>query len=809
MKRKPYLFAFILLLHISFLSTSFALARNIKIDGKIINQDSVPLQGVTIYLINEKANIIIKSAVTDQNGQFCIQQPPTGIYIIEASALGYKTNRTKPITVTLQNSIILEPLVLHLENVEIENVQVERNLPHIQQSHGKTIMNVENSSIATGNNALEILKRAPGVSTDNNDNIQLMGREGVNIMIDGRQTYLTGDQLTALLKATDGSQIKSIEVSTTRSAKEDAEGSVGTINIILKKNRLEGFNGTYNATVGHGKDFLGNSSLSLNYKKNNTNLFGSYSYDYSKYKNMLEIERILTNEGIKTAFDQRTEIIGKNRPHNYRIGLEQTTSDRNVITAQFNALNNTTRNNNLSHTYMGPEIGLADSILASQADINSSFDRYSFNINNEFKIDTSGRKLTADFDWSKFDYSQEAFYKNEVSVLIDPNLHTSEDQSTFSPSTIDIISAKLDYTQSIGSGILETGLKYSHVKTNNNLIFNNFKNNEWELDPLRSNHFIYTEEILAAYIDYSRNVGRWGLKAGLRGEKTQSDGNSITLNEHVNRKYFDLFPSVDLSYSANENNILNLSYAKKITRPNYKKLNPFEYFLDKFTSEKGNPYLKPQYTQSFSLSYIFMKMFIATLGYDYTYDAMVESMGQDSINNTTWVQVENLAKQHLTYLNINLPFRYGKVWSMNNNMTFMRFLFVGPIAGDFIRKGGNAFQGNSSHNFQFGKGYSSEINIHYMSPFIYNVYKLNARWSTDISLVKKINERSTFKMAVSDIFNTNHTNLYTDFGSFDSKIRQNHDTRVFRLTYTYRFGNLKQNQKRKIVKDTEEQNRAQ
>lgn len=806
-KRQNFKYSLILLLCIVFITSSYAMAEGIEIDGKVINQDSIPVQGVTIYLINEKANMMIKSAVTDQNGVFYIQEPPAGVYIIEASAVGYSTKRTESIAIT-QQSITLEPLVLHIENVQIESVQVEGRLPQIQQYHGKTIMNVENSSLASGSNALEIVKRAPGISVDNNDNIQLMGRDGVNVTIDGRQTYMTGDQLATLLKATDGSQIKSIEVSTTRSAKEDAEGSVGTINIVLKKNKLEGFNGTFNATGGHGKEFLGNSSLSLNYKKNNTSLFGSYSYDDSKTISLLELERILTNEGKKTAFDQSTEINRKGKSHNYRIGIEQITSDRNIITAQFNAINNATTNDNISQTYIGPQIGIADSTLTSHADINSSFDRYSFSLNNEFKIDTTGKKLTGDFDWSKFNNSQKALYRNEISVLIDPNLNIIEDQSTSTPSTINILSTKLDYTQSIGAGILETGLKYSHIKTDNNLIFKNLTNNYWELDPLRSNHFIYTEEILAAYIDYSTSIGNWGLKGGLRGEETLSKGKSITLNEQVKRKYFDLFPSVNVSYSANENNILSLSYAKKITRPNYKKLNPFEYFLDKFTSEKGNPYLKPQYTESLSLSYTFLKMFTATLGYDYTYDAMVESIGQDSIKNTTWVYLENLAKQHMTYLNINAPFHIGKIWSMNNNITLMRFNFKGPIAGDYIDQTSSAFRANSTHYLHLPKGFSTEIDLRYMSPIIYNVYKLDTRWSTDVGLTKKVNDRSTFKIAVSDIFNTNNTNLYTDFGSFDSKIRQNHDTRVFRLTYTYRFGNLKQNQRRKAT-DSEEQNRAQ
>lgn len=801
-------FILVLTLVVLSFSTTFATAKNTSVEGTIYSTEGSFIQGASVYLMRLPADIMIKTAVSNASGKFELQVPSTGSYYIEVTAIGFNKFRSEEFVISDQD-LNMDSIFLTPSAVEIAAVTVEGKLPQIQMIHGKTIMNVENSAIATGNNALEILTRAPGVSVDNNDNIQLMGRDGVNVMIDGRQTYMTNEQLASFLKATDGSQIKSVEISTTRSAREDAEGSAGVINIVLKKNRSEGFNGTFNATAGMGKKFRGNSSISLNYKTNGTNIFGSYSLENSRMENHLDILRIIRNGEEKTSFNQNSLLSSKENSHNYRIGIEQATSDRNIITAQFTGLTSTDYTDNTSVTDISQTSALIDSILDSRSDLKVPFDRYSFNLNNEFKIDTLGKKLTTDLDLSKFDNTRNINYLNHMQDGSGNQLEDPEIQRAHMPSRVDILATKIDYTQSVGKGILEAGLKYSNVKTDNNLSYENLLSDKWENDPNRSNHFIYREEIASIYTDYSTSLGKWGIKGGLRAEHTWSNGHSVTLNQKVPRTYLDVFPSANISYSGSENHIITASYAKKVSRPNYRRLNPFEYFLDKFTSEKGNPYLKPQYTNSFSLSYVFMKMFSATLGYDYTYDSMIESMGQDSVKNTTWIQMENLATQHLSYLNINAPFRIGNIWTMNNNFTFLRFFFEGPIAGDYISQGTFAFQGNSTHQFQLGKGFSSELTLKYMSPFIYNVYKLHRRWGTDIGFTKNLkDQRSSLKLSISDLFNTNSKiNLTTDFGRFDSRINQTFDMRVIRLTYSYKFGNLKQSQKRKSV-DTEEQSRA-
>ena len=796
------------LLLLNFLIVSWAQAQ-VKVSGKVQSEDNTPLALATAYLMKANTAIILKAAVTNEDGEYEFSGVHPGTYSIDIKMVGYISSKSDSFTIG-KADYEGELIQLKADNRKLQEVTVEGKRPMVESKPGKLILNVENSPLAAGNNALDIVQRAPGVSLDNNNNLQLMGQSGVSVTIDGRQTYMSGEQLLNFLKSTDGNQIKSVEVITSRSAKDDAEGAVGTINIVLKKNRMEGFNGTFNLTAGRGEKFRGNSSLALNYKKNNTTVFGSYAYSDEKAYRKLYLDRVIQNEGSKTYFNQKSILDEEERNHSYRFGVEQKTSPRNTLTVQFNGSNNTEYNDNDSKTNIGKSFTAFDSILVSTSAFKELFDRYSANLNNEFKIDSNGRKLTLDLDWSKFKSSKQVNYHNQFYDLDMHAISPEEIQRSGMPIGIDIYVAKLDYEHPLSKvSKLEMGAKYSNVNSDNDLTFEDFLNNTWTNNVQRTNHFVYKEQIAAGYLDYNNSIGKWALKAGLRGEYTFSDGNSLTLNKQVKRSYFKLFPNANLSYSLNENHMISLGYARKITRPNYRQLNPFDYFIDKLTFERGNPYLNPQFSNEFTLSYTMLQRYNVTLGINDVKDAIVESMGQDSIKNQTWVIRENLGKNLTAYLNLNVPVSIGKIWSMNNNVTGIYFNFDGMIAGFPVNRKSFLVQATSMHNLKLGQSLSANVNIRYFSPFKYNVYDLNGRWDMEVGATKTFkDQRSSLKLAVSDLFNTGNQHVTTNFGSFDSKIRQYQDRRVVRLTYSYKFGNLKNNYRKKDTSN-EEKERAQ
>ncbi len=796
------------LLLLNFLITSFAYAQ-VKVTGKVHVENNVPLASATAYLMKAKTTVILKAVVTDENGEYQFSDIQAGSYYVEAKMVGYTTNKSNVFDISKSDHKV-PAILLNTDTRKLQEVAVEGKRPMVESKPGKLVLNVENSPLAAGNNALDIVQRAPGVSLDNNNNLQLMGQSGVSVTIDGRQTYMSGEQLVNFLKSTDGNQIKSVEVITTRAAKDDAEGAVGTINIVLKKNRMEGFNGTFNMTAGRGEKFRGNSSLSLNYKKNNTTVFGSYAYSDEKSHRKLLLDRVIQNKGEKTYFKQRSILDEKEQNHSYRFGVEQRTSARNTLTVQFNGSNNIEYNDNDSKTNVGKSFTTLDSLLISTSQFKELFDRYSANLNNEFRIDSNGRKLTLDLDWSKFKSSKRVGYNNQYFDGQMNAITPEEIQRSRMPIGIDIYVAKLDYEQPLSKvSKLEMGAKYSNVTSDNDLTFEDFLNNSWINNEKRTNHFVYKEQIAAGYIDYNNTIGKWGLKVGARGEYTFSDGNSLTLNKQVKRNYFKLFPNANLTYTLHENHILSLGYARKITRPNYRQLNPFDYFIDKLTFERGNPYLNPQFSNEFTLNYTLMQRYNVTLGINDVRDAIVESMGQDSVLKQTWVIRENLGKNLTAYLNLNIPVTVSKIWSMNNNITGIHFNFDGMVSGYPLKKTSFLLQATSMHNLKLAKSLSANVNLRYFSPFNYNVYDMKARWDMEVGATKTFkDQRSSLKLAVSDLFNTGNQNLKTNFGDFDSSIRQYQDRRVVRLTYSYKFGNLKNNYRKKDTSN-EEKERAQ
>ncbi len=787
---------------------SFACAQ-VKVTGKVHVENNVPLASATAYLMKAKTTVILKAVVTDGNGEYHFSDIKGGSYYIDVKMVGYTANKSNVFDIS-KSDYKVPAILLNTDTRKLQEVAVEGKRPMVESKPGKLVLNVENAPLAAGNNALDIVQRAPGVSLDNNNNLQLMGQSGVSVTIDGRQTYMSGEQLVNFLKSTDGNQIKSVEVITTRAAKDDAEGAVGTINIVLKKNRMEGFNGTFNMTAGRGEKFRGNSSLSLNYKKNNTTVFGSYAYSDEKSHRKLLLDRVIQNKGEKTYFKQRSILDEKEQNHSYRFGVEQRTSARNTLTVQFNGSNNIEYNDNDSKTNVGKSFTTLDSLLISTSQFKELFDRYSANLNNEFRIDSNGRKLTLDLDWSKFKSSKRVSYNNQYFDGQMDAITPEEIQRSRMPIGIDIYVAKLDYEQPLTKiSKLEMGAKYSNVTSDNDLTFEDFLNNSWINNEKRTNHFVYKEQIAAGYIDYNNTIGKWGLKVGARGEYTFSDGNSLTLNKQVKRNYFKLFPNANLTYTLHENHILSLGYARKITRPNYRQLNPFDYFIDKLTFERGNPYLNPQFSNEFTLNYTLMQRYNVTLGINDVRDAIVESMGQDSVLKQTWVIRENLGKNLTAYLNLNIPITVSKIWSMNNNITGIHFNFDGMVSGHPLKRKSFLLQATSMHNLKVAKSLSANVNLRYFSPFKYNVYDMKARWDMEVGATKTFkDQRSSLKLAVSDLFNTGNQNLKTNFGDFDSSIRQYQDRRVVRLTYSYKFGNLKNNYRKKDTSN-EEKERAQ
>jgi hypothetical protein len=775
-------------------------AQEATLTGRVVDEKHAPLDLATVNLLRARDSTILKTDFPDDKGQYTFGNLPPGEYLISAVLIGYIDAVSQIIRITAGTGttdagvLVLKPGHTVLAEVAVTAPQ----RPLIERKPDMLVVNVENSTLAAGNTALDILERSPGVTVDKDDNISLMGKQGVTVMIDGKQTYLSAEQLANFLRNTDGNTIKSIELITNPSSKYDASGTAGMINIVLKKNRLAGTNGTLTLGTGYGFGHKANTSVNLNHKVGRVNVFGTYSYMNNRGGNEIDIFRSISGENDRTDFQQYTNFNRRNRSHSYRGGIDYNTSDRNVLGIVVSGYASGNDNDNASNTLIGRTVAVPDSTLTTSSIFDGRYSSFAVNINNQFTIDSNGRKLVADVDMSRFSNHNRANYNNTFylpsgAIKDEPLLSRSD-----MPTIIDIRVAKVDYTHPIDKkNKIEAGLKYSDVSSDNDMRFENQVNGQWQNDQGRTNHFLYEEAVAAAYLNYNTQLGKWGVQMGLRGEYTVSDGNSITLANRVKRDYLDLFPSIFVNYNISNDHQTGISYSKRINRPNYGNLNPFEYFLDQYTFEQGNPYLKPEYTHAFEASYTLKQKYHLSAGYNRTNDVIAESMNQDLVTKRTWVTRDNLAMQEVWYANLNLPIKVAKYWNTQTNLNAYYMGFEGPLNGDYLKQGQFAWQLRSNHTFNILSTLTAEASVNYRSSLIYSVYHIGAQWSIDAGLNKSFyHKKANLKLSVSDIFDTRIQDVRTRYNNMNTIVNQKNETRVARLTFTYSFGNLKSGARR-------------
>lgn len=783
---------------VAFLLASTTLAQQGYISGKVMDEQQIPMELATVNLLRAADSALVKTIFADKAGSFKFFEVENGDYLVEAGMVGYTKAVSTVITVDDKSGqVAVSDLIIKPASTAIAEVAVTAQRPLVERRPDMLVVNVENSTLAAGNSALDILERSPGVTVDKNDNISLMGRQGVTVMIDGKQTFLSSEQLANLLRNTDGNTIKSIELITNPSSKYDASGTAGMINIVLKKNRMTGTNGSVTVGTGYGRGHKANTSLNLNHKVDGLNLFGNYSYRNNAGGQDIDIFRTITQLHSSTDFRSLTAFDRNNRGHSYRAGLDYSTSGRNILGMVLSGYTTTNENNNFSNTLIGSNLSTPDSTLAASTVFDGHYGSFAINFNNQFNIDSNGRKLVADVDISRFSNRNLANYNNTFylpsgDMQGQPLLSRSN-----MPTMIDIRVAKVDYTHPFGKkGKMEAGMKYSNVTSDNDMKFENLVDGDWRNDAGRTNHFVYEERVAAAYVNYSTQLGKWGLQAGLRSEYTASDGNSITMQNRIQRDYIDFFPSIFLNYAINDKHQTGLSYSKRINRPNYGNLNPFAYFLDQYTSEQGNPYLHPEYTHAFDLSYTLFKQYHLSVGYNRTNDVIAEAMGQDDETTSTWVTRDNLAKQDIWFANLNIPMKIARYWNMNTNINGFYMGFDGQLGTEYLKQGQYALQLRSNQTFSITPTFSMEASANYQSPMVYSIYRMGTQWSIDAGLSKSFNKSSTLKLSVSDIFDTRIQDARTNHANLSVIVNQKNETRVARLTYTHNFGNMKNGYRR-------------
>ena len=765
-----------------------AFSQTFTMNGFAKSEANEGVAFATVALFKAKDSTLVKADITDGNGGFKLSNVPKGVFFLEINSVGFEKFRSKLFTITDKN-LEIPPFIVKIANKTLGEIVVRSRKPMVEVLADKTVFNVQASLSATGTTGFELLRKAPGVIIDNADNLILEGKSGVLIYIDGKPSVLTGPDLSNFLKTIQASDIEAIEIITQPSARYDAAGNAGIVNIRLKKDKRFGTNGTVAIGTEYGKNGRVNSTVSLNNRNKKTNFFANYSNRLGKTESFMDLYRQQAN----TVFDLTTVTIDNAKSNNLKAGVDIFVNNKST----FGVILNGNFNAGLLNTNSRTPITAASASVPNQLLVAQSLSNYNnknvyLNTNYRF-ADTLGRVLNLDADYGIYDSKR---------LNDQPNTYYNGDETAKqyervyqmnTPKNIHILTFKADYEQSFLKGQLGIGAKFSQVKTDNTFDFFDFVNTKKIKNQERSNQFIYAENINAAYVNYNRRWGKVNFQGGVRLEHTISNGKLTSSLQNkdslVKRNYVNFFPSGGFTYNPNANNAWGLTYSRRIERPNYKSLNPFEWKIDELSYSKGNPFLKPQYTDNVKLSHTYKYRLTTSVSYSYVRDFFAQIT--DTIEGTrNFLMEQNIANQQVINVGISYPFDVTKWWSV--------FISANAYQSNFeaknekyvpIKQTTASFYGQNT--FTLPRKWTMEVSGWFSTPSVWGgTYLAKSLGSLDIAVQKKIfNEKISARLAFGDVFFSSPWRGNMTYGDLKIRGRGGWESQQVRFNFSYKFGN--------------------
>jgi len=772
----------------------FANAQSGKITGTVIDGNARIIESSTVTLLHAKDSTVAKMSAADKNGHFEFENIREGKYLVSVSAVGHQKGYSDLFEVLAgKNSIDLKPIELIPQTKELSAITVTSRKPLIEQKIDRTIVNVDAAVSNVGATALEVLEKSPGITIDKDGNISLKGKQAVQIYIDGRPSYLSGQDLVNLLRNMNASQLDQIEIMTNPPAKYDAAGNAGIINIKTKKNRQVGFNGNATAGYSQGKYWRTNESLNMNYRNGKFNAFMNYGFNRNYGFQELTIHRtyLHPDKSIDALFDQVAFMPRNNTSNNLKFGLDFFPDKKTTVGFVASGFINPEHQFNYNTSYLKNPSNSIDSIVYSTGDTKDQWKNGSLNLNFRHEFDSTGRELTADFDFSKYLSSNDQLFTNSS---FNPN-GTKRGQTDLLgdlPVDINIYSAKFDYTHPLKKQAkIEAGIKSSYVNTDNEANYFNLAGADWQIDYDKTNRFQYKENINAAYVSFNKQFKKLGVQAGLRFENTnykgQQLGNAQRADSVFNNNYNNLFPTVFFSYSLNDKNQFGLNLGRRIDRPAYQDLNPFLFFLDNYTYESGNPFLKPQYSTNIELSHTYKGFLNTTLNYSKTKNFFTETFEQ--LDHATIVRNGNIGARQNAGISISAQVQPKKWWSASLYGNYNYSSFKGELYGELIKVNASNVLFNVSNQFKFNKGWGAELSGFYRSRGVEGQLEIQPLGQMSTGVSKQVLKgKGTFRLNVRDVLYTNWAKGSINFQSTEATFKNIRDSRVAGIAFTYRFG---------------------
>ncbi len=773
------------------LATSSAQTQSIfSLSGRTLDAQSKPLASASIYLKRTNDSVLVKTEVSAGDGKFTFEKIQAGNYHLIIALIGYETYKSEPISLTTNKSLADIKLIEQATSLKGVTIAGEKKL--IEQKIDRTVVNVDALISAASSTAMDVLEKSPGVLVDQNGGISLKGKNSVTIFIDGKPSYLSGTDLSNYLRSLSATTIDQIELMTNPPAKYDAAGNGGVINIKTKKNKVKGFNGGLNLSYTQGVYPKTNNSGNFNFRNQKINIFGNLSASTNSGFSDLDINRYFSNPGVSPTFLQNSFIRRTNQSYNAKLGLDYYATENTTFGIGFTGLLNPSKEKNKNVSKLFNANNVLDSSIIALNNQKRSFENGGVNLNFRRQLGKQGDEISADFDYLSYQTDADQTFDN--SSYLPGGAIKSADLLTGSlPAHINIYAVKTDFNKTFSNGYkFETGLKASYTTTDNVADYFITKNNITRPDYDKTNHFIYKEQINAAYVNLNKEFKRLSMQLGLRLENTNANGHQLGNVEKPDsvfkRDYTGFFPTAYLQYKLDTagNQNLNLNYGRRIDRPYYQQLNPFLSPLDKFTYYTGNPFLKPSYSHNVELIYSYKKL-SATLTYSKAKDQVNETI--EILDGIYYSRPGNLGSTVTKGIGIDGAFDLSKKLSFNFGAEAINIHTVSNFYTGILNTQGTYYYVRGMFQLKLPKDWSAQLDGSYQSEITNAQFTAGSRGRMNFAIAKKLSPSATIRLVGNDLLYTYiNTGVINNLANTKANWRNEGDSRTVGISFTYRFG---------------------
>jgi outer membrane cobalamin receptor len=763
--------------------------------GQIVDQQSnQELEYATVSIFSVKDSSLVNGAITDKKGRFSISGVPSGSYYVKVNFMGYEPYYSDIVNLTKKKSLVdLGEVVLVLAAENLNEVTVTGRADYVVNKIDRKAYNISKLMVAQDGNAGEVLSLIPSVEVDIDGNVSLRGSGNVTILIDGRPSGISGDNLASYLESLPANTLETVEVITNPSAKYDPDGMVGILNIVTKKKKLQGVHGTFSASTGMPARH--NLSAMFNAKKGKWNFLFNGGVNYRGGFSIGETER--TNLISGTTLSQSTDGDRKGPGGMLRLGLDYSLTPKSTLSAGASY--------NLRNFTMGEEIttvnafedGTPFDLYVRDTERKMTFDMFRYNLRFKHQFNNDGHELSIDANQSVMGHEFSGAYEEmPLSLSMEPLNYISFQQNNRTLSDNKTSTVQVDYTLPFSNNsALEAGYKSIFRNDQSDFYSESFDSvfGVWADDTNLINDFIANEQIHAVYGVYKQNIKKFGYQVGLRVEQAVLDAELVTTKETFHNDYFSLFPTVHFNYWLPKNQQLKASYSRRLNRPRHRVLNPFADYSDPYNIRKGNPFILPEYIDSYEVEYekIWDKYSITTGVYYKQINKMISRIKtvEGDISTTTYANL-GTGKNYGVELVIggDLTKWWNFTWSTNGYRTEL----IGAGENSELNADGYAFTTKILSNMYLPKKFNVQLSANYRSPKVLAQGEISEVYSVDFALSKKVmDDKGTISLRVRDIFNTRSYEFVTEGVNFYQESYRKRQSQSVQLGFSYSFGRFK------------------